>query len=119
MASLLDREKLLSLTADDIGKMLRNRTLSVVDVVKATSQRIQEDNNCGLNLAAIISPAPEAKLLEVAEQLDRELADNKPRGPLHGIPVVIKVRAGQHAVNSLVLVPLMNRLRIALPLIQI
>ncbi|KAJ0117010.1 hypothetical protein J7T55_003425 [Diaporthe amygdali] len=90
MALLLDRKKLLSLTADDIGKMLRNRTLSVVDVVKAISQRIQEDNNCGLNLAAIISVAPEEKLLELAEQLDREMADNKPRGPLHGIPVVIK-----------------------------
>ncbi|ROV89201.1 hypothetical protein VMCG_09913 [Cytospora schulzeri] len=77
--------------ADEIGKSLRNGTLTVVDLVKATTLRIKEDNERGLKLAAIISLAPEAKILELAEQLDRELADKKPRGPLHGIPVVIKL----------------------------
>lgn len=97
MTTSLDQQQILALTAGEIGKILRSHTLSVVDVVKATGQRIQEHNSYGLNLAAIISVAPEANVLKLAEQLDRELAENKPRGPLHGIPVVVKVRAGSES----------------------
>ncbi|KAI7777252.1 hypothetical protein LA080_003841 [Diaporthe eres] len=80
MTTSLDQQQILALTAGEIGKMLRSHTLSVVDVIKATGQRIQEHNSYGLNLAAIISVAPEANVLKLAEQLDRELAENKPRG---------------------------------------
>jgi len=102
MASSLDRQKLLTWTADEVGKLLRNNALSVIDVVMATTQRINDDNRDGLKLAAIISLAPKAKLLELAQQLDKELAEGKPRGLLHGIPVVIKVCVAQFAAKYLV-----------------
>lgn len=53
MTSSPDRQKHIAFTADEIGRLLRKHTLSVVDVIKATSQRINEDNQDGLKLAAI------------------------------------------------------------------
>jgi amidase len=48
--------------------------------------RIQEIDNDRLN--AVIEVNPEA--MEIADELDRERADGQLRGPLHGIPVMIK-----------------------------
>lgn len=101
-ASLVDRRELLTWTADAIGARLRKGTLSVKDVVEATIQRVNEDNEDGLKLAAIIYLAPRSKLLERAKQLDKELEASKPRGPLHGIPVVIKVCISEFALSCLI-----------------
>lgn len=101
-ACLVDRRDLLTWTADEIGERLRKGKLSVEDVVNATIQRINEDNEDGLKLRAIISLAPRKKLRKRARQLDRELANSKPRGPLHGIPIVIKVCLYDFTVNSLI-----------------
>jgi Asp-tRNA(Asn)/Glu-tRNA(Gln) amidotransferase A subunit family amidase len=35
--------------------------------------------------------APESTLIERAKQLDRERLEGHSRGPLHGIPIVLKV----------------------------
>jgi amidase len=43
-------------------------------------------------LRAIISLPPKEELLSVAKKLDRERAENKIRGPFHGIPIIIKVQ---------------------------
>jgi amidase len=50
--------------------------------------RIEEVDRQGPTLRAIIETNPEA--LAVAESLDEERRANGPRGPLHGIPVLLK-----------------------------
>ncbi len=49
-------------------------------------QRIEQVDKEGLN--SVIEVNPDA--LNIADQLDQERADGKVRGPLHGIPVMIK-----------------------------
>lgn len=51
-------------------------------------ERIEELNRKGPELNAVLSINPDA--LSIADSLDRELAAGQPRGPLHGIPVLLK-----------------------------
>ncbi|HEY9015698.1 MAG TPA: amidase family protein, partial [Gemmatimonadales bacterium] len=51
-------------------------------------QRIAELDRKGPSLHSIIETNPEAG--DIAEQLDRERAEKGTRGPLHGIPVILK-----------------------------
>jgi amidase len=50
--------------------------------------RIAAMDRSGPSLSSIIETNPEA--LDLAEQLDRERAAKGPRGPLHGVPVLLK-----------------------------
>jgi amidase len=73
-------------------------------------ERISELDRRGPTLRSIIETNPEA--LDVAEGLDRERRSNGSRGPLHGIPVILKdnintadgmtTTAGSLALESLV-----------------
>ena len=51
-------------------------------------QRIAELDRKGPNLHSIIETNPEA--MQLAEELDRERTQKGSRGPLHGIPVILK-----------------------------
>src|SRR5579871_1256467 len=51
-------------------------------------ERIAATNREGPGLNAIIETNPDA--VEIADRLDRERAAGRTRGPLHGIPVVVK-----------------------------
>jgi amidase len=57
-------------------------------LVESYLARIQAYDQAGPRLNAIVMINPRAR--EEADTLDRERADNKVRGPLHGIPVLIK-----------------------------
>ena len=57
-------------------------------LVDAYLARIQAYDRAGPRLNAIVTINPRAR--EEADALDRERADKKLRGPLHGIPVLIK-----------------------------
>src|SRR5690242_5525303 len=57
-------------------------------VVEQYLARIAAMDRAGPSLHSIIETNPEA--LDLAEQLDHERASKKPRGPLHGIPVLLK-----------------------------
>jgi len=58
------------------------------DLVEAYLARIAAYDHSGPALNAFITVNPRA--LEAADALDRERAAKGPRGPLHGIPIVIK-----------------------------
>ena len=45
--------------------------------------------NSGSRFNSIITVNPDA--LKIAEELDREMQDGSARGPLHGVPVVLKI----------------------------
>jgi amidase len=51
-------------------------------------KRIAEIDKAGPHLNAVIELNPDA--LKIADELDRERQERGPRGPLHGIPVLIK-----------------------------
>jgi len=57
-------------------------------VVEQYLARIAAMDRAGPSLQSIIETNPEA--LDLAEQLDRERAATGPRGPLHGVPVLLK-----------------------------
>ena len=57
-------------------------------LVESYLARIQAYDQAGPRLNSIVTINPRAR--EDAEALDRERADGKSRGPLHGIPVLIK-----------------------------
>jgi len=57
-------------------------------LVDAYLERIDAVNLEGPALRAIIEVNPEAR--DIAAALDRERGDTGPRGPLHGVPVVLK-----------------------------
>ena len=85
----------------------RDSAGAALDVVELTAERIQEDYAAGRYTAAqltrafldriaryeevynaFISMNPDA--LGIADELDREYRRSGPRGPLHGVPVVMK-----------------------------
>jgi amidase len=57
-------------------------------VVEQYLARIAAMDRAGPSLQSIIETNPEA--LDLAEQLDRERAATGPRGPLHGVPILLK-----------------------------
>jgi aspartyl-tRNA(Asn)/glutamyl-tRNA(Gln) amidotransferase subunit A len=73
------------MTIAEIGRALRERKISVVELTRETMRRIAGAS--GLN--AFITVTEEAALAR-AEELDRELARGADRGPLHGIPIAHK-----------------------------
>ena len=57
-------------------------------LVEAYLGRIAQLDQAGPTLRAVIETNPDA--LKIADGLDRERAANGPRGPLHGIPILLK-----------------------------
>src|SRR5215472_8591151 len=73
--------------ADEQKAMTEGR-VSSKDLVEAYLKRIDAFDHRGPRLNALITLNPNA--LREAEVLDRERASKGPRGPLHGIPVIVK-----------------------------
>ena len=57
-------------------------------------ERIEEIDRNGPMLRSIIETNPDA--LEIADELDRERAGGSVRGPLHGIPILVKDNIATH-----------------------
>ncbi len=70
--------------------MQRNE-LTSVELVKQKLSQIESHNEAGAGLRAMISIAPQDLLLKTAEKLDQERKEGNSRGPLHGIPIIVKV----------------------------
>ncbi|USG63442.1 amidase family protein [Brevibacillus ruminantium] len=72
----------------DLQKALRSGELTSRELVLGYLQRIQEHEKQGASLHAISELNPQA--LQLADALDRERRIRGERGPLHGIPILIK-----------------------------
>jgi len=72
----------------------KDGTYSIKEVVQAYLDRIEEIDKSGPMLNSIIQVNPDA--IQVAEELDIEMSEGKIRGPLHGIPVVLKDNIDTH-----------------------
>ena len=64
------------------------------DVVQAYLDRIDSIDQSGPTLNSIITVNPDAT--QIAESLEEELRQGKSRGPLHGIPILLKDNIDTH-----------------------
>ncbi|MDQ1297345.1 MAG: amidase [Bacteroidota bacterium] len=83
-----DNKWIEEMTISKLKLGYRNGDYSVTDVVSAYLDMIIELDMNGPELNSIIMVNPEA--LQIAEEMDIEMAAGKIRGPLHGIPVILK-----------------------------
>lgn len=79
---------LLEATVQELQTMMENGKRSAREITQLYLARIAAIDDAGSQLNAVIETNPDA--LEIAERLDQERADGTIRGPLHGIPVIIK-----------------------------
>ena len=81
-------------TIAELQKGYANGDFSITDVVQSYLDRIEDIDQNGPQLNAIIQVNPDA--LAIAEQLDHELKEGKSRGAMHGIPVILKDNIDTH-----------------------
>lgn len=94
-------------TLDQLGAALRAGQTTAVQLVQRHAERIARIDRAGPQLRSVIELNPEAEA--IAAQLDREAAAGRWRGPLHGVPIVVKdnlatADAMQTSAGSLALV---------------
>jgi amidase len=80
------------ITLDDLQAGLASGRWSSAGVTQAYLDRIAAIDRGGPMLRAVIETNPDA--LDVARALDAERAAGKVRGPLHGVPILIKDNIG-------------------------
>ena len=80
------RDNLWRLSAHDLSSAINRREIGAVDVVTAALDRIAEQDD-GLKTFITVD---RAQAVAEAEAADRDLAQGRSRGVLHGIPVAIK-----------------------------
>ena len=79
---------LSELTIDELQRKMESKELSSRSITEMYLKRIDEIDKKGPSLNTIIELNPEA--LSIAETMDLERKAGKIRGPMHGIPVLIK-----------------------------
>lgn len=77
---------LAGLSLTEAARRLRNREATAVELVDACLSRVEQWEP---HVHALVTVLGE-QAMSRAEQADRELAGRRPRGPLHGVPVVVK-----------------------------
>jgi amidase len=75
-------------SAADLARALAEGQASAAGLVAAYLERIEKLDRSGPTLRSVIELNPDA--LAIAEALDRERRDGRVRGPLHGLPVLVK-----------------------------
>ncbi len=75
-------------TISDLREMMASGRATSESLVSLYLARIEEIDRGGPGLNSVIETNPEA--LEIARALDRERKEKGPRGPLHGVPILIK-----------------------------
>ena len=76
------------ITIDDLQKAFQSGQYSSRSLTEKYLARIQEIDKAGPRVNSVIELNPDA--LQIAGALDQERKSTGPRGPLHGIPVLIK-----------------------------
>jgi len=75
-------------TIGDLQKALESGELTSQSLVRKYLARVEEIDKNGPALNSVIEINPDA--LAIADALDRERQEKRVRGPLHGVPVLIK-----------------------------
>ncbi|MBW3545916.1 MAG: amidase [Bacteroidetes bacterium] len=93
-AEAADPNRYLELSIADIQEGYSDGTLTAKALVEFYLNRIEAIDKNGPRLNSILQVNPDA--LQIAETLDAERKAGKIRGPLHGIPVVLKDNIDTH-----------------------
>ncbi|KAL1310757.1 hypothetical protein AAFC00_001009 [Neodothiora populina] len=80
-----DDHDLYEISVDELQHLFSSSSLTAVEYVRFCLERIRRVNPY---LECVIETNPDA--LGIAKQLDDERKEGKVRGPLHGIPVIVK-----------------------------
>lgn len=83
---VINEDNLITLSATELARRIRNREVSPVEIVEASLDRIEKRNG---EINAFITALPD-HAREAALAAERSLASNQPLGPLHGVPVAVK-----------------------------
>lgn len=75
-------------TITTLQAQMAKGTLTAVQITKLYLNRIDQIDRSGPGLNSVLEVNPDA--LNIAESLDQERAQKKLRGPLHGIPILLK-----------------------------
>ena len=75
-------------TVSQLRWALDTHHLTVAELISSCITRVEAMDDGSLGLGAVIELNPDA--MEIAKTRDRELANGQHRGPLHGIPVLVK-----------------------------
>ncbi len=89
-----DRFPFLEYSIDQFHVDYEAGTYSIEQVVQAYLDRIAAIDDAGPELNAVLEINPDA--LEIAKALDKEWAEGNKRGPLHGIPILLKDNLDTH-----------------------
>ncbi len=81
-------------TIDQLRKGFSDGTYTIESVVQQYIDRINKIDKNGIQLGSVISINPDA--IAIAKALDAELKEGKSRGPMHGIPVLLKDNIDTH-----------------------
>lgn len=73
---------------NQLASALRARQTTAVQLLQRYTERIAQLDRAGPQLRSVIELNPEAEA--IAEQRDAEAAAGRWRGPLHGLPVIVK-----------------------------
>jgi amidase len=93
-AESADPDRYLELSIDDIQQAYSEGSLTARELVQVYLNRIEEIDRNGPELHSILQLNPDA--LQIAQALDEERKAGNVRGPLHGIPVVLKDNLDTH-----------------------
>ena len=75
-------------TIAELQRLFDHGEWSSVGLCEALMKRVSEFDAAGPRLCSVIELNPDA--LEIAHALDQELKNSGPRGPMHGVAVVVK-----------------------------
>ncbi|MBB6453805.1 amidase [Salirhabdus euzebyi] len=81
-------QKLVEASIDDLQQTMEAGEITAKDLVFMYFDRIQKYDKNGVHLNSVLELNPEA--VHIAEALDAERQEKGARGPLHGIPILLK-----------------------------
>ncbi|MCA1742331.1 MAG: hypothetical protein LC630_07710, partial [Bacteroidales bacterium] len=93
-APLTDHFTFEEFTIEQLQQGYANGDFTVTDVVQAYLDRIDAIDDSGPMLNAVLQINPDA--MAIAAELDAELKEGKKRGPMHGVPVLLKDNIDTH-----------------------
>ena len=91
---------LLRATAAELQHLMSTGKITSIELVRQYHQQMLDHND---RLRAIISISPLSYTEKFANQLDKERENGSLRGPLHGVPFIIKVMALASTILCLIL----------------
>jgi amidase len=81
-------------TIAELQSAMKSGRETSVSITKKYLRRIEKTNLRGPTLRAVLETNPDA--IAIARELDRERKSKGPRGPMHGIPVLLKDNIDTH-----------------------